>query len=107
MKRKSNAEISPVAEGVSYLMDSIYLSNQKQSGEWPVGEPIELYIFLERWKGGKKEQKFVQTIAAPTEEEALDQLRVIASRSDVTLMEEATRKEVPKDFLTDKQLGPG
>lgn len=94
-----------MTEGVSYLMDGIYLSNQKQSGEWPVGEPVEFYLFIERWKGGKKEQRFVQTIAAPTEEEVLEQLREIVVRSDVTLMEEATRKEIPKDFLDADEPG--
>lgn len=72
-------------------MDSTYLSNEK-NGKWPAGKPVEFYLFIERWRGGKKQQRFVHEITAPTEERALDELRELASRPDVTLIEEQTRK---------------
>lgn len=90
--------LKPPTEGVSYFLDGMYLSNEKD-GAWPVDQPAELYLFMERWRGGKKEQRFVYTIEAKTEELALDKLREIASRADVTLVEEATHRVIPKDFL--------
>lgn len=96
--RKPKSPILPPTNGISYLMDSTYLSNEK-NGHWP--ETAELYIFMERWRGKHKQQRFVYEIAAPDEQSALDELIAIASRPDVRLIEERTRKAIAKEFLDD------
>jgi ATP-dependent helicase YprA (DUF1998 family) len=96
MKKNKSDILSPM-DGVYYLMDETYLSNVK-NGKPPVGEPVELQIFVERFVR-KQKRRFVHEFTAATEEEVLAQLEAFASRSDVTLVEEKTRKPIPKDWL--------
>ena len=95
MKRKP--DILPPMEGVSYLMDETYLSNLG-NGEPPVGEPVELIVFVERYIR-KEKKRFVYEFKGADEKAALAQLEEFASRPDVTLVEEKTRKPVPKEWL--------
>ena len=97
MPRKKKPFILPPTDGVSYFLDQFYLSNLKGDAP-PQGEPVEFYIFVTRFRP-HEERRSVETILAETEDAALDQLREFASRSDVTLLEERTRKAIPKDWL--------
>jgi hypothetical protein len=93
---KAKPDIMPPMDGVTYLMDETYLSNLK-NGKPPFGEPVELIVFVERFVR-KQKRCFVHAFSAATEEDALEELREFASRSDVTLVEEKTRKPVPKQW---------
>jgi hypothetical protein len=95
--RNPKPDISPLTEGVHYLMDETYLSNVRDR-EPPFGELVELHIFVERYVG-KQKKRFVYEFKAATEKAALAQLEEFASRADVTLVEEKTRKPVPKEWL--------
>lgn len=95
---KSKPFILPPMEGVSYEMDETYLSNLKGS-EPPHGEPVELHLFVVRFIR-KQKQRNVYTITAATESIALRLLEEFASRPDVHIVEEKTRKPVPKEWLT-------
>lgn len=97
MPRKQKPFVLSPAEGVTYLLDQFYLSNLKGDAP-PEGEPVEFYIFVERLRPHER-RRSVETISAETEDAALDQLRTFASRPDVTLVEERTRKPIPKEWL--------
>lgn len=97
MKRKQKPLILPPTEGVSYLLDQFYLSNLKNDLP-PQGEQVEFFVFITRLRTHEK-RRTVETFSAETEEGCLDQLRVFASRPDVTLVEERTMKPIPKDWL--------
>jgi hypothetical protein len=90
-------DILPPMEGVSYLMDETYLSNLRD-GKPPFGELVELVIFVERYIG-KQKKRCVCEFTGATEQAALAKLEEFASRSDVTLVEEKSRKPVPKQWL--------
>jgi hypothetical protein len=99
LKRRIPKELSiqSPTEGVTYKLDSTYLSNEREGEPHPV--PFELYCFIQRMTA-KRSTHFVHTFEGPTEMEAIDQLEEFASRSDVELVEEQTRKHVPKEWLT-------
>ena len=90
-------------DGTTFLLDGTYLSNLVKD-EPPEGQPAELYLFIERYVRGKLYRRFVHTIAAETEEQAISRLREFASRSDVALIEETTRKPIQKDWLSPETL---
>jgi hypothetical protein len=94
--------IQPFESGVCYQLDSTYLSNLKEGQPHPV--PVELYCFIQRLAAKpRRPSHFVHTFAAPTEKEALDLLREFASRTDVRLVDEKTRRLVPKEWLPDHE----
>jgi hypothetical protein len=97
MPRKQKSFILPPTDGVAYFLDQIYLSNLKGDAP-PEGKPVEFYIFVTRL-GPQGQRRSVETISAGSEDEALDQLKAFASRSDVTLVEERTHKPIPKEWL--------
>ena len=99
--RKTKPDILPPMDQVYYFMDETYLSNLK-NGRPPVGELVELHVFVDRFVR-KQKQRFVHEFAAATEEEAIAQLREFASRPDVTIVEEKTRKPVSKAWLSEKE----
>ena len=106
-RKLSTAELLAPKKEVSFLLTDMYLSNLSNDGAPPTGELAELYLFIERQLRGKFDRRIVYTIAADSEAEALVQLREFASRSDVELVEEKTRKTILKDWLRDEQTAGG
>jgi hypothetical protein len=94
---KIKPDILPPTDGITYLMDETYISNLR-GGKPPFGEPVELIIFVERYIE-KQKKRCVCAFIGATEKAALAQLEEFASRPDVTLVEEKSRKPVPKQWL--------
>ena len=90
--------ILPPTDGIRYEMDETYLDNCNKNREPPYGEPVELCVFLVRFVG-KQKLRSVESFTASNEADALKAMREFASRPDVTLVEEKSRKAVPKEWM--------
>lgn len=95
--------IIPPMEGLRYEMDDTYIDNLDKNRNPPYGEPAELCVFLVRfiWK---HKLRGVESFTAANEASALDLLRAFASRADVTIVEEKSRKPVPKEWMDDPAI---
>lgn len=97
MSRKKPFILPPMA-GLRYEIDETYFDNLDKSGKPPYGEPVELVVFLVRFIG-KQKLRSVESFTAANESDAISLLRDFASRPDVTVVEEKSRKPVPKEWM--------
>ena len=88
--------ILPPTDGIRYEMDETCLDNCNKDRK--PREPVEFFVFLVRFVG-KQKLRSVESFTASNEAEALEAMREFASRPDVTLVEEKSRKAVPKEWM--------
>lgn len=104
MARKlTTAALIAPKDGATFLLTETYLSNLNDDGMPPAGEPAELHLFIERRINGKFDRRLIHTLTAENEEAAIAQLREFASRPDVQLVEEKSRKVIPKEWFDHEQ----